>query len=428
MTDVFADADSIKRRRALMDALLQQSQTSPIVGNTGLGQALAKLGTAWVVGKKQRGLDEQSSANRGQYQQELSGELDRFMTRREGAPGEVMNDSQVAALMQNNVAPQLRDPVAADPKGAMFAAMASRFPEMQSVGQAGLREALAGNRRTGNVNTIKEVNGKLVDIADPANPRVIGDFSKPADKYSEPYMMDGPSGQKILVRKNESTGKVESVVGSGQQINVNTGDVAGIKGLVEANLPGGKGYEAAKGAAQSLMLANEQVAAINQGAKTGSLGNVQQELRKFGELLGVPNAATAPTEMVGNLAKQRVLAKLGGLGAQISNSDRDFLSQAQGDLTTNPEAFKRLLALSIAVDLKELQRHGKRVTALDGKIDPAMQEAMKMDFRVEMNPEVDAMVQRILSGKASVEGVPGASSANPAGPRRPAAPSTSSTW
>jgi hypothetical protein len=415
MNDVFAEETALKRRRDLLAVLMQQSQSAPIVGNTGLGQALAKLGTAWIAGKRGQELDSAESTNRGKYGEQLAGELSKFMQTREGAPGQVLDDAGASALMNQEINPQLADPVRADPKRAVFEAMASRFPEMKAVGGAGLKDVLA---RPAMEKPI-EVNGQLVD---PVTKQVIGDF-RTKDKWSEPYEIPGPSG-KLLVRKNLETGKVESVAGAGTNVSVNTGENSFIKGLGESVLPGGKSYEPAKAASQSLTLANEMVAAVNQGAKTGSLGNLQQELRKFGELMGVQNAATAPTEMLGNVSKQKVLAKLGGLGAQISNSDRDFLSSAQGDLSTNPEAMKRLLALSMAADLKEINRHSKSARALEGKIDPELLQAANIGFTAEIaDPAISAMIDNVLAGKPTVAGVAGASSANP----NPTAPGASPT-
>lgn len=395
----------IARKRQLAQAMMQQAMT-PAQGQMvsghyvgpGIG-ALQPLIGAILGTKFNQDADKASAGAASQYREGLGKELDSYEQTRNGTPGQVMSDEQASQLMQNGVQPQLSEPIQADPRKAARDALISAFPEMRSLGAQDYAEA----RKKSAGYKDHTVNNKIVRTYEDGRVQQLGDFET-QDKWTDPYMMDGPQG-KILVRKNLSTGKVESVIGSGQQINVNTGDNAALKGLIEANLPGGKGREPAVAAAQSLQLANEQLAAIAEGAKTGSLGNVQQELRKFGELIGVKDAATAPTEMLGSLAKQRVLAKLGGLGAQISNSDRDFLSSAQGDLTTNPEAFKRLLAISIAADLKVLNNHGKSVSALDGKIDEQLQGAMKVPFTVQLNdPEVGAMVDRVLAGKPSVLG------------------------
>lgn len=427
MSDVFSQMTEQKRRRELMAQMLQQSQQAPIVGNTGLGQALAKLGTAYIVGKGNDRLDKMEADTRSRYNSEMAGELQNFLGRYQGKPGEVLDDRQAGALMNDNVNPSLAEPVKSDPQGALMAAMASRFPELQAIGKTGLPAVLKSGMEKPAAPKRHVINGKLVEDTETGS-RVVGDYSEPKDKYSEPYTIPGAGGQPLLVRKNLATGKVEPVDTGVKQI-VNTGDNAGIKGLVETNLPGGKGYEKASAAAESLRLGNEMVAAIGQGAKTGSLGEVQQTARKFFELAGVPNAATAPTDVLSGVAKQKVLAKLGGLGTAISNSDRDFLSSAQGDLTTDPQALKRLIAISMAGDLLALNRHSKNVRALDGKLDPSVQEAMNIGFTVEIgDPEIAAMVENVVAGKPTVAGKPGATPSNPNGNKPTRTQPSVSNW
>ena len=124
--DVFAEQEALKRRRALMEAMTSQNMQTPITGNTGIGQALAKLGTAYFLKKGQGDVDKGLSDNRERYGTEMSTALTEYLNKRNGSPGQPANemgDEMVAGTP-------------GDPRSAVLGAMTSKFPELQAMGKA----------------------------------------------------------------------------------------------------------------------------------------------------------------------------------------------------------------------------------------------------------------------------------------------------
>jgi hypothetical protein len=129
MDDVFAQQEAIARRRKLLESVLSQSMQAPIVGNTGLGQALAKLGTAWIAGRANSKLDKENSAAQQEYSKQLADGMKYMLSTAKGG------DRYGAGGMGP---PELVEP---DMLGAASQGMASRFPELQKLGTAMLPNA-----------------------------------------------------------------------------------------------------------------------------------------------------------------------------------------------------------------------------------------------------------------------------------------------
>ena len=150
VTDIFAEAEGLQRRRALLDALEKQGRETPITGvgsaKYSTGQAIAKILTAMMAQKQGDQLTQDMSANQGQYNTQLSEGVGRYLDTYGGKPGGTLNDAQAEALMRQNVAPppeDLAEPVKADPRKAVTEALASRLPELRAVGGGGMKELLA---------------------------------------------------------------------------------------------------------------------------------------------------------------------------------------------------------------------------------------------------------------------------------------------
>lgn len=405
--DPILEQQAIARRRALLDAMMQQSQAAPITGNTGFGQALAKLGTAYFASRGGKKLDQQEDAARGRYGNELSSALDQYLRTREGAPGAVLDDRQAANLMQNDQLPAggLPDPVAGNPRKAVLEAMASRFPEMQAIGKAELGGLLKKPSYTD-----KEVDGKLVRVFDDGKTTVLGDFkSKDQWEAAPDIVVDGKT---VKVQRNRTTGELKSLA-TGQVINVNNspenkGEAAVLTTTIEQVSPKGKSYEAAQSADANLRATTEALGAIKQGADMGVLADFGQVLRKVGERLGIANAATAPTDQLSSVLKERVFHKLGGLGVAISDADRKFMQEAAGDISKDPVAMKRLLALDAVASLKELARHNQRVQQLasrGGAYELLQSNAFPLNFQAP-DDEFAQMIDNVFAGKPTAEGLP----------------------
>ncbi|MGD9674502.1 MAG: hypothetical protein AB7U98_13600 [Candidatus Nitrosocosmicus sp.] len=403
------EQQAIARRRALLEAMMQQNMQTPITGNTGLGQALAKMGTSYILGQKGMGLDQAEDAAKGRYGTELSSAVDQYLRTREGTPGATLSDQQAADLMQNDQMPVggLPDPVAGNPRKAVLEAMASRFPEMQAIGKAELGGLLKKPSYTD-----KEVDGKLVRVFDSGQTQVLGDFkSKDQWEAAPDIVVDGKT---VKVQRNKTTGELKSLA-TGQIINVNNsaenkGEAAVLTTTVEQISPKGKSYEGAQAADANLRATAEALGAIKQGADMGVLADFGQVLRKVGERLGIANAATVPTDQLSSVLKERVFHKLGGLGVAISDADRKFMQEAAGDISKDPVAMKRLLALDAAASMKELARHNQRVKQLvdrGGAYELLQSNAFPLNFQAP-DDEFAQMIDNVFAGKPTAEGLPSA--------------------
>lgn len=172
----------------------------------------------------------------------------------------------------------------------------------------------------------------------------------------------------------------------------------------EAISPGGKSFDAAQKSANGLATAQEALASINQGAKTGAGQPIIQGFRKIMSTLGFPDSATAPTDVLSAKMKESVITKLGGLGNQISDGDRNFVQGIHGDLTTDPNALRRLIAINAAADMKLLEQHQKLATQVGKETEsPELAEANipKWSFSFQNDPEMSMMVDNILTGRDS---------------------------
>lgn len=308
--DVFAQQEAIARRRKLMDAMTGQNLQTPIVGDTGLGQALAKLGTSYLLQKGGKKLDAEDTQNRQQYGNELSSELGTYMDAR-----------------------------GKDPKAAILKAMTSRYPELRQTAAADLK---VGERKP------QVVNNKLVDV-DPATgrPTVLGDYS---DQFDPPERRN-IGGKEIEVQRNKSTGKYHQING-GTNVEVNNGS----KGNEFALKKMGEVLEGARTEqlnARKTIQSADRVMALAQDPEvvTGFAAGLEQGLMSAGAKLGIvgPEAATKTQALVSELAQQTLAAQQ-HLKGPTSDKDIMFLKEAAGgNINYTPEALQYLAGLAKAV-------------------------------------------------------------------------------
>lgn len=404
MADIFTEAEGLRRRRALLEQLSQQNAQAPIQGKYGLAQALMKV-VGGLAAQRQGGqLDAALEANRGQYNQQLSGEVSKYLDRSGGRPGETMTTGMADALMNRDQAPPpLAEPVKPDPRRAVAEAMASRFPEMQGVGKAGLSELLADIKASKKSPGFKEhvVDGSLVRTYDDGRVENLGNYKQQDVWEAAPDMI--VDGKTVKVQRNKTTGEVKAI-GSGQNISVsNTPENKGQQALYETTIkqisPKGDSYEAARAARSNLRTTTEALGAMKSGADMGALADFGLQLRKLGERVGIPNAATTPTDQLSSLLKGRVFDKLGGLGVAISDSDRKFMQEAAGDISKDPQAMKRLMALDAAASILEIQQHNARIESLPEGFELAKTNRIPVHFSPGDDPEFDQMLQNALAGR-----------------------------
>jgi hypothetical protein len=416
------DAEKIQRRRALLASVMAQAQPrqGQMVGGqyirgNGLGQVAALVAGAMMGKDKTPDMEE---AARARYQQSLRDSLTGYFDKRDGRAGEVMDDQQAQNLMENDVAPQLAEPVKANPREAVIGALSSRHPELQALGQADLGRM--GPKQL-DPRFIKEYEGQFFDLSS-GKPVPLGGarFGETTTINGDLYQV-GPNGQ---LRKLDNAPKI-----SVHNIPAAAGQTEYEKAVGKAIAPGGDARKDAEAARTGLRSSVEALTAIKDGAKMGIAEPALQVVRKLAAQAGFPQAETAPTETLSMVLKQSIFNDLGGLGAQISDGDRSFVQDFTGDITKDPAALKRMLALRIAGQMQRAIDYNKQVDSFSEKSnDPFIKQEARRDLNITIpDNDVANMVDNILQGRESTTGLPhlqgprGAPAANPSAQKGTAA-------
>lgn len=420
-SDFQAQRTSLDRRRKLAEALTskigqpQQGQmisghyVAPSFLSTALGPVLA----AYLGDKIGAGFDKEQAGIAGEYKNQLSSGLQDYMKTREGTPGQVLSDSQAGNLLENDVAPELADPVKADPRRAAVEALTSQFPELQALGKQDFAGMGKQNDETFGTSPahLQDSTGKLVAalVGNKGTIRPIDGYTPERETFSPPFQRDGDWYQKDSRGKEY---KLDNAPKTSVTVDQRTGVGKGLEGYYkstgESLAPGGKSNVAAAGAQDALNSSVEALQAVNNGAKQGIAQPALQVLRKIGSELGVADAATAPTDALTASLKASVFKDLGGLGAQISDGDRKFVQDFSGDLSTDSKALKRMLALRMAAQIKRVNNHNKVVASFAAKADdPSIEAEAGMPLNITIpDDDVANMVQNVLSGKPTTHGMP----------------------
>lgn len=387
--DVFAEAEGLKRRRALLERLQQQASNPQIQGPRGMAiaQLLASLATQHNTARKLKGLDSAEAGNRQQYGEQLGSELEQYMQRQEGAPGApaIPGAPPVAEVAPGLPGlpgiPQVNElPAGApQPRQAVFNAIASRFPEMQAVGKAGLSELL----RKKEPKPIK-------------------------------WEVDGPTGQIYHIDENGQKVVRPGFERKPQQplVNIDNFPRAEDKAAEAQHtqvLPGGELFKRAEGAQKLITASREAINAYQLGASSGTFEPFFQGVRGLVSRVTGADPKTINTDVLGSRLAEMTLAQAGGsLGAQISDGDRKFIMQIAGSIDMQPDAVKRVLAINTALAIKsqmQYQRAMKTVTSRGGAFAGAESFGAQMDHGLPDDPEFQQMVENVLVGKPSTAGI-----------------------
>jgi hypothetical protein len=348
VTDFFTKSEGLKRRRALLEELAKGAQDQPIVGNTGLGQALAKIATAFMTQKGLAGMEKEEGALAGERNAMMANEVQNYLTKFQGTPGQTMDDTQAAALMQNDVAPQLAEPVAADPRGAVVAALTSRLPEMQAVGASGMKELLAPAEKKGKGWTT--VGSRVVSDADPT--RVLADYSDPKDakeNWSEPYTIGGD-----LYQKNTVTNQIRKLDNAAKVSATATATGSAPANVFTKSLADKEGERLSKVLAErttrteAITAANSALAELDKGIYTG----IAADWKKLGvkslaaAKLADPSKA-ARTEQFLSYIGDIVLPRLKDIGGNDTVEELNYLKAITGGDVKLEEATLRAVLKSV---------------------------------------------------------------------------------
>lgn len=377
--DVFAEAEGLKRRRALLQALQQRSAAPEIQGTPGQGiaQLLAALGTSALT---RQGLDKLDSreAELGQMRQQgVNQELASFLERMNGTPDQPLPPDQAGP-------PQLGIP--GDPKAAILSAMTSRYPEMQDIGKGMLPSLIKPPK----------------EPKEPKEPKIETRYAPDGTMqvFKDGVLVsEGPRGQYAKPEK--------------PLVNIDNYPKAEEKAAEEQHklvIPGGKLYDQAQAAQEYIDTAKEAVVSLRDatpGTGEAWLAPIRGMVARF---TGADPATISTQTLGAQLANLTLKAAGGSFGNQVSDGDRKFIAEANGAVNMTPEAIKRILAIQTAVSMKRqfpYMRGLSEVTKRGGAFAGAEAFALQVNNNIEgMDPEFVRMVENVLQGKESTRGLP----------------------
>ena len=352
-SDVTAEAAALARRQKLLDAMQQKALSPQFQGNTaqGIGQLLASLGTTWLLKGAQDDQVERMKVNERERMQSLSQNLNAFLDTNNGRPGQVMTTDQAANLMNGDVAPELADPIKADPRRAVVQAMASQHPELQAIGKMGMQELMKQGARPGFKDHMTQ-DGSLVRVLDDGTVKSLGNFAKPKDQWSEPFTIQGVDGKPLMVKRNLATNEVDVVdkapkVTAKATANAKTVAAAGETEFAKVLGKDVAGeFKEARGAAQTAYKAksfvNQMKKLEESGIFSGPTANIATTLSAVGQTLGLPvdeaklaNSQAFQQQFAAQVAN--VLTAGGGIGRSMTDADRKAFEQSLPTMLMTPQ-------------------------------------------------------------------------------------------
>lgn len=183
--------------------------------------------------------------------------------------------------------------------------------------------------RTGKLEAWQDTEGNIKAVN-------INDFGLVYNEQTNKYVKASELG---LVRKAP---QVQEVIDKGQEVGAEKMAEANVNNFVELNTK-------AQDARDMIELIDRQTGRLEGGMPTGLAANVELNLRRFGELIGLPydpavtNAETFISE-AGKIVADQI--KDFGSGTGLSDADREYAKLiAAADITTQQEALLSLLKI-----------------------------------------------------------------------------------
>ena len=187
----------------------------------------------------------------------------------------------------------------------------------------------------------------------------VNDFGLVYNDQTNTYVRAGELG---LVRKAP---QVQEVIDAGQSVGTEAMAEANVKNFVELNTK-------AQDARNMIELIDRQTARLEGGMPTGLAANVELNLRRFGELVGLPydpavtNAETFISE-AGKIVADQI--KDFGSGTGLSDADREYAKLiAAADITTQQEALLSLLKIRRRAMVETVNSFNKVRTATSKRV------------------------------------------------------------
>ena len=357
-SDVSVEAATLARRQKLLEAMQARAMNPQITGSKGyaIGQLLANLGTSYILEKGEGKEKEKVLENEAARSASLSQNLGAYMDMRQGRAGDTMDAGQVRNLMQNDVAPQLNEPIKANPREAVIRAMASQHPELQAIGKMDLAAQLTGKKEKDFEDKIMP-DGSVQRIFTSGEIKQLGNFAKKDAQWSEPYLMRGTDGKPLMVKKNLTTNEVD-VVDKAPKITATANSSSSSivpKGETEFSKALGKDvaeeYKQARQTAQQAYKAKSFVGQMEKleesGIFTGPTANIATTLGAVGQTLGIPvdtaklaNSQAFQQQFAAQVAN--VLTMGGGIGRSMTDADRKAFEQSLPTMLMSPQGRARV--------------------------------------------------------------------------------------
>lgn len=201
--------------------------------------------------------------------------------------------------------------------------------------------------RTGKLEAWQDSEGKIQAVN-------VNDFGLVYNDQTNTYVKASELG---LVRKAP---QVQEVIDKGQEVGARAMAEANVNNFVELNTK-------AQDARDMIELIDRQTGRLEGGMPTGLAANVELNLRRFGELIGLPydpavtNAETFISE-AGKIVADQI--KDFGSGTGLSDADREYAKLiAAADITTQQEALFNLLKIRRQAMVETVQNFNKVRTA-----------------------------------------------------------------
>jgi hypothetical protein len=222
--------------------------------------------------------------------------------------------------------------------------MASRFPELQATGRAGVPTVLErGTKAKADFKDHTMPDGSLVRVYDDGRTETLGKFAKPEDEYEtttpdgKPFMWPDATGKLVPAKRNKRTGNVELLDKSSKVAVSNNVKLPAAENEFDKAFGKEEGQRlstglAARGAQiDSIGDVQEARQLLAQGIHTGLLANIKVLGEKaLAELRAVnPNKAARTEEFQAHLGNV-VLPRLKDIGGNDTKEEREYIEKVVG--------------------------------------------------------------------------------------------------
>lgn len=381
--------ESIKRRRELLDAMVQRTKPSEgqmVSGHYVAPSALdgiANLAATYGQISGNKNLDQEQADSKQAYQEGLGGAVQDYLKTREG-----YMETPQGPMPDGSAMPEVK--VKGDPRKALVDAITSQYAPMQQLGMAELTSsgkqtmtpkdifALAGEGKYDpksvqaaaqamDVSLLKpmgkthSVNGQLVTVGGETPAEVLGDYR---DKFGDVGQVGYDSqGRPIMGQSNQATKEVKFAPGGGTTVNVDTGLKGAGAFAVKSNESAVKKLEDSNALATKAVGSYE---AFNNAQKLiGDLpgGLAAQPIntaKRFLAMFGADDPTITSAEQVNQALKTAILdnAHIFGTGNGFTDKDREELARIVGaDPSLSPQTLKYMVNKGIAASINTIRTH-----------------------------------------------------------------------